>query len=281
MQKNLTIAIVDTLYYSLAARAIDKALEVTGADSVLVLSDKDFYPGSTFVKIDPITDKTHYSELMLKELGKHATKDCIMAIQYDGMPTDPTKWQDEFLKYDYIGAPWPWFPDSHKVGNGGFSLRSRKLTDLCLDDHIRIIPGPSEHQEDVHIGVLFKDWFLERGVTYAPVPLASQFSAELPGGKFDTYGFHGTLCLPYYLTDDHLSFYISQLDERMLKGDAHIRILYGLFRAERYEHVEQYMDHAISINPNFKQVLFDQFPGDALHYPGMVLQDLEQLLINY
>ena len=29
----------------------------------------------------------------------------------------------KFLKYDYIGAPWPW--DHLKVGNGGFSLRKR------------------------------------------------------------------------------------------------------------------------------------------------------------
>ena len=67
--KNLTIAIVDTAYHTLASRAIDKAVEVTGADSVLVLSDRDFYPGSTFVKIDTITTKLEYSNLMLKELA--------------------------------------------------------------------------------------------------------------------------------------------------------------------------------------------------------------------
>ncbi len=30
---------------------------------------------------------------------------------------------DAFLKYDYVGAPWPW--EHLKVGNGGFSLRKR------------------------------------------------------------------------------------------------------------------------------------------------------------
>ena len=35
---------------------------------------------------------------------------------------------DDFLKYDYIGAPWPKTQNDNKlnVGNGGFSLRSRK-----------------------------------------------------------------------------------------------------------------------------------------------------------
>lgn len=41
---------------------------------------------------------------------------------------------DEFLKYDYIGAPWPIKQDdnSHGVGNGGFSLRSRKKMIECI-----------------------------------------------------------------------------------------------------------------------------------------------------
>ena len=29
--------------------------------------------------------------------------------------------KESFMKYDYVGAPWPWFSAS---GNGGFNLRS-------------------------------------------------------------------------------------------------------------------------------------------------------------
>ena len=46
-------------------------------------------------------------------------------MQYDGYVLSG----DRFLKtlsYDYIGAPWPHY-QSHKVGNGGFSMRSRAL----------------------------------------------------------------------------------------------------------------------------------------------------------
>ena len=279
--KNLTIAIVDTGYHELAAKSLDLAVAVTGANNVIVLSDRDFYPGSKFVQVAPITDKITYSHLILKELGKHITTDFTMVIQYDGMPTDPTRWQDEFMKYDYIGAPWPWFPEDRRVGNGGFSLRSRKLTDLCLDDQLVFDPGPNEWQEDVHIGVLYKDWFVKNGAEFAPIPLAKQFSAENPGGKFDTYGFHGTLCLPFYLSDEHLSFYIDKLTAKMLTNDAHIRVPFGLFRAQRYELLEQFMDKAIMLNPDFKQVLLTQFPGDAQFYPEFGLQDIEDLLSNY
>jgi len=284
MKNNLTIAIIDSEYHALASKAIDKTLEVTDAKSVVVLSDKDFYPGSTFVKIDALSDKAGYDRLVLKELGKHITTDHFLVIQYDGMATDASKWQDDFLKYDYIGAPWPWGDPAYSVGNGGFSLRSRKLAELCLDDRLVHNPpevGPDNHMEDKHIAVFYKQWLMSEGINYASVPLARQFSAEIPGGKFDTFGFHGTLCLPFYLNDEHLAFYIDNLTTKMLTNEAHIRIMYGLFRAERYEHLEQFMDKTTSINPNFKQVLLNQFPRDAHHYPEISLSDIETLLINY
>jgi Protein of unknown function (DUF5672) len=284
MQKDLTIVIVDSAYHELAAKAIDQTLEVTKADSVLVLSDRDFYPGSKFVKIDPIQDKRHYSYLMLKELGKHIEKDNFMVIQYDGMPIDADKWQDEFLNYDYIGASWPWGPANRRVGNGGFCLRSRRLSDLCLDDRMVFDPpgyGDNNYTEDTHIALLYRDWLESEGITYAPLELANEFSAENPGGRFPTYGFHGTLCLPFYLSDDHLEFYINHLTPKMLTNDVHIRILFGLFRAERYEHLEQFMDRAVSFHPNFKEVLLKQFPQENHYYPEITLQDLEQLLSNY
>ena len=279
MQKDLTIVIVDTAYHELAAKALDQTIEVTGADSVLVLSDRDFYPGSKFVHIDPIQDKHDYSLVMLKELGKHIERDHFMVIQYDGMPIDVDNWQDEFMSYDYIGASWPWMPNNRQVGNGGFSLRSRKVSDLCLDDRFKYDPVTSA--EDVHIGVLHREWMESHGVTYAPVALANQFSAENPGGRFPTYGFHGTLCLPFYLPDSHLEFYINHITEEMFNSEFHIRIMYGLFRAGRYEHLEQYMDRATGLVPDFKDILLAQFITETHFYPDLTVEDLEQLLINY
>ncbi|KAF4746198.1 hypothetical protein FOZ62_025133, partial [Perkinsus olseni] len=39
---------------------------------------------------------------------------------------------DDFLEYDYIGAPWKHRPLGLSVGNGGFSLRSRSLLMECI-----------------------------------------------------------------------------------------------------------------------------------------------------
>jgi len=281
---NLTIAIVDTAYYTLAAKSLDLAVEVTGAKEVLVLSDKNFYPGSHFVKIDEISNKRDYSYLMLKELGKHINTDHFLVVQYDGMPIDTNLWTNDFLKYDYIGAPWPWGDPRYRVGNGGFSLRSRKLSDLCLDDRLVFDPpgyGDNNYMEDTHICNLYRNWLESQGINYAPLQLASKFSAEIPGGRFSTFGFHGTLCLPFYLSDQHLEFYIDQLTPRMLTDPSQIRIAFGLFRAERYEHLEHYMEHTTKLVPNFKEVLLAQFPQDKIYFPEFNLVDLENLLINY
>ena len=39
---------------------------------------------------------------------------------------------DEFLEYDYVGAPWAHRPDGLVQGNGGMSLRKRSFMLDCL-----------------------------------------------------------------------------------------------------------------------------------------------------
>ena len=40
-------------------------------------------------------------------LKDHTDNDFVMVIQEDGYIVNPNLWDDEFLEYDYIGAPWP------------------------------------------------------------------------------------------------------------------------------------------------------------------------------
>jgi hypothetical protein len=284
MQNNLTIVAVDTAYPELTRAAIDQAVKVTNAKEVLVLSDTDFYPGSRWVQIEPI-NQVDYSRVVLKDLGSYVETDHYLCIQYDGMPTDSKFWDDEYLKYDYIGAPWPWGAPNRKVGNGGFSLRSRKLAQACQDPQIVFDPpghGDNNYMEDLHICVMYADYLEKQyGIKYAPVDLAKKFSAEIPGGKFDTYGFHGTLCLPYYLSDDHMELYINNMNERQFKSDFQSRIVFGLFLAERWELMEHMMDRGTEIVPDFKQRLIEQLPKERNYFPNLSVEDLENILVNY
>jgi hypothetical protein len=52
---------------------------------------------------------------------------------------------DKWLKYDYVGAPWPHkytnYPEKYLVGNGGFSLRNREIMkQICTTYDIRDYP---------------------------------------------------------------------------------------------------------------------------------------------
>jgi hypothetical protein len=207
-----------------------------------------------------------------------------MIVQYDGMPIDTKFWNDEYLKYDYIGAPWPWGAANRRVGNGGFSIRSRKLAELCADTKLVFNPpghGDNNYMEDLHICVMYADYLESQGIKYAPVELAKQFSAEIPGGRFDTFGFHGTLCLPYYLNDDHMEFYISNMSERQFKSDFQSRIAFGLYGAQRWELLEHMMDRGTELVPDFKERLMEQLPKESNYFPNLTIEQLEDIFVNY
>ena len=283
MQKNLTIVAVDTAYPALTRKAIEQAIQVTGSEKVVIFSNEDVLPGSKWVKIDPI-DQVGYSRVVFKELAPHIETDHFMIVQYDGMPIDPKFWNDEYLKYDYIGAPWPWGAANRRVGNGGFSIRSRKLAELCADTKLVFNPpghGDNNYMEDLHICVMYADYLESQGIKYAPVELAKQFSAEIPGGRFDTFGFHGTLCLPYYLNDDHMEFYISNMSERQFRSDFQSRIAFGLYGAQRWELLEHMMDRGTELVPDFKERLMEQLPKESNYFTNLTVEQLEDIFVNY
>ena len=91
MQKNLTIVAMDTAYHALTRRAVEQAIEVTGSENVVILSDQDILSGSKWIKIDPI-DAVEYNRIVLKELVPYIDTEHFMIIQYDGIPVDKNQW---------------------------------------------------------------------------------------------------------------------------------------------------------------------------------------------
>jgi hypothetical protein len=159
------------------------------------------------IKISPINSTAEYSKFIISELDKYVDTDYVLIVQYDGFILNPNAWNDEFLKYDYIGAPWlvaDWsvknfdFPvewlGKLAVGNGGFSLRSKKLLSLTaklfLDKKLE-----KYDPEDVAICVRYRQLLEENGIKFAPVDIAKQFAFEAESS--DNYawdgqfGFHG------------------------------------------------------------------------------------------
>lgn len=159
------------------------------------------------VPIDPILSLGAYSKFVLKDLLSYVDTPFCLLVQSDGFVIHPAAWQDEFLNYDYIGAPWPKtsairggadyllhdISEAGRVGNGGFSLRSRRLLEICSKVDVDLFGSMAE---DFVICRVLREFLVSLGIRFAPIDLAAKFSLELPVGEvpFDleqSFGFHG------------------------------------------------------------------------------------------
>lgn len=141
--------------------------------------------------IPDIKTKEEYSKFVITQLHNYFSTSHCLLIQYDGYVVNVNAWSDEFLQYDYIGATW-WFKDRMNVGNGGFSLRSKRLMEIVATD-----PNIKRyHPED---NIICRDFrpYLEKthGIKFAPEDLANLFSIEAYNSPDKIYsgqfGFHG------------------------------------------------------------------------------------------
>ena len=187
---------VDCRDYALAADALRRTLRQCRFERALLFTDAEAsVPGVETLRIPRIASVGEYSRFMIKHLAPHVETAFALIVQYDGYVLNGSRWSDEFLRYDYIGAPWG-YGDGMAVGNGGFSLRSRKLL-LALQD-AEISP---QHPEDLAICRTYRPLLEARhGIRFAPPELAARFSFEGQPRRGPTFGFHGVDHL-YYLFD--------------------------------------------------------------------------------
>lgn len=143
-------------------------------------------------KIEPLTSRSAYSRFMLRDLGKHFSTTHLLIVQWDGYVLDAGNWDPSFLEYDYVGAPWPQFQDEYRVGNGGFSLRSRRLINALQN-----FTSEVELPEDVVICRLWREQLQTNyGIRFAPEDLAQRFSYERTPRRGNEFGFHGVFNMP-------------------------------------------------------------------------------------
>lgn len=171
--------------------------------------------GIEIVKIPKLKSVDEYNDFILRLAG-YIDSDFCLIVQDDGFVLNPGKWNPDFLKYDYIGAPWPdnfaWkqlqtgksymTPGWNRVGNGGFSLRSRKFLEVSSKFDTCFGFG-----EDFFLCVIKHGVLKMHNIQWAPIELARTFSYEnnienwpapVELDPFSTFGFHG-----HQLTNSH------------------------------------------------------------------------------
>ncbi len=143
-----------------------------------------------------------WNKYMVYHLGDHVKTSHAMVIHADGYVINPDLWNPDWLKYDFIGAPFPMPTDSfsyrdrfgniQRVGNS-VSLRSKKLMSLPKQIGMEWKPFFGYYNEDGFISVNNRHIFEENGCKYAPLEVAVHFSKEhsIPENQgIETFAFH-------------------------------------------------------------------------------------------
>jgi hypothetical protein len=175
------------------------------------LTNENFIFEESIVDIKNYKDYNHY---VIYNLHNHVNTSHCLLVQPDGFVLFPEKWDNSWLEYDYIGAPWAYVEDAyidpfgnhHRVGNGGFSLRSRKFLEVPTkvevpwetnNSNFYWMPeGVINYHEDGNVCVHNRHIFIEQGCKYAPVEIAVRFSQETRVSECDgiiPFGFHYNL----------------------------------------------------------------------------------------
>lgn len=163
-------------------------------------SEKIQFGDTKLIQLGAIKSLDDYSYACIYELPKYIETDFCLLVQWDGFVANPDKWDSTWLQYDYIGAPWPLPQDPvsyrdkngnlRRVGNGGFSLRSKRLMDAAS-----YIPWQSYNgcfNEDGFICVNNVHILEKQGLKIAPLEVAKHFAREfdIPESVDEPFGFH-------------------------------------------------------------------------------------------
>jgi len=191
---DVTLVCYEVVAHDLMALAMRDAMEKVQFANVIVWTSKrlDLDDSVEQILVDGATNKIHSALVMWYSAYKKVKTTHMLNMEWDAGVYDVNSWRPEFMCYDYIGAPWPWH-SSHRVGNGGFSLRSQKLM-AYLADHVEWFPIC--HPDDDTICRKYSDALTGVGFKFAPEAVADQFSFERCD-PHKTFGFHGLFNFPY------------------------------------------------------------------------------------
>lgn len=228
---NVSLVCVETRYPHLAQFALDRCLAAASFNQCLLLTPTRFDLPDYIEQaiIAPIHSVEEYSAFMLRDLGRFFHGDYVLVVQWDGFLLDGALWDPAFLEYDYIGAPWTHRPAAVAVGNGGFSLRSRRLVDLLAQMDFDVV-----HPEDAVICELRRAELEACGIRFAPQAVAERFAMEMIRTGGPTFGFHGFQNFDRALGDADLDAYLTMCNLATLRSPAARQLIRHLYRNGRH-----------------------------------------------
>jgi len=204
--KNISLIAVTSGEESESIEALNYSSREINFHKKILFSDKfsnSKIKGINFINIPRLNNISEWGKFIVFDLYKFIESDFIILIHPDGFIVNPSSWTDDFLKYDFIGAPWKIPRDNYscrdiygniiRVGNS-VSIRSKKL--LALPSKLKIKWDNFDHgypHEDGFLNVQHRHLLQEKGINFPTLDIACKFGREatIPENKnIDPFTFH-------------------------------------------------------------------------------------------
>lgn len=170
---NVTLICLTNKDFEGHKKAINKSCEGIEFGAVKIIWD------------EKCTSIDEWNRKIIQDLYKYVDTTHALLIHADGYVINSELWNPEWMKLDYIGAPWPLPRDDYsyldeegnlqRVGNS-VSLRSRKLMELASKRDWR--PYYGNTNEDGFISCHNRVWLESQGCNFATLEQAVYFSKE-------------------------------------------------------------------------------------------------------
>lgn len=190
--------------------------EIEFGSAKLITPDEVYSEGVETIKCESLNYE-QYNHFIVYRLHEYIDTEYALIVQNDGYVVNPYSWEDDFLNYDYIGAVWPLPTDNfsfrdpqgniQRVGNGGFSLRSKKILQVASNLNLEWKPYYGFYHEDGFFSVHNRAIYELKGCIFAPIDVAVKFSQEMNVPENEgtiPFGFHGRNHYYYNLTQKSL-----------------------------------------------------------------------------
>ena len=201
---DVTLIAVSSVKITRTISALRKTYKKIGFGSVKLVSHKRplLLPSQIAFELCPKLNNIHdYNHYVFREMGRHVETSHCLLIQHDSWVIRPEMWNDDWLKFDYIGAPWPYSSNSYittegvhiRVGNGGFSLRSKRILEAPRRLNLHLTHDRGHWNEDGNLCVYHRLGLEKAKIRFAPVEIAAAFSHEhdVPENESSKpFGFH-------------------------------------------------------------------------------------------
>lgn len=187
---NITLIALSSVRIPETIQALQYSCRSISFGSVKLVSHtkpKNLPTNIEYAYIDQMSNIDQWNYSVIYKLGKYINTDYAILIHDNGYIIHPECWREEFLDYDYIGAPWPLPSDDYsfrdikgeiiRVGNS-VSLRSKRLIDLPVQLKLEWKPFHGYYNEDGYICVNYRHKYLEHEMKFADINVAKYFSHE-------------------------------------------------------------------------------------------------------